>query len=167
MLRKPTRSTILSWGRDLTLLFLALYSIIWWQSRDMLPTDGSAAIDPLVLRSLSGEVTTIGPDPERTTLVYFFAPWCGVCRNSISHLTAVDPLTTRTVIIALDYDDVAAVQQFVDDTGTKGTIYLGTPNVKAIFQVQGYPSYYLLDQAFRVIDKSMGYLTIATLRLGV
>lgn len=158
---------LLGWARDLALFLVALYGVIWWQTRDMLPADGSLVIPAQTLVSLAGEVVNIGPDPARETLVYFFAPWCGVCRNSIGHLAAVDPATTRVVVIALDYASREAVEAFVAETGVTDAVFLGTDATKAAFQVQGYPTYYVLDRDFRVTGKSMGYATVATLRLGI
>lgn len=153
------------WLRD-GLIFAALFgAVLWYQSRDMLPTDGETIIAPFSLPTLNGEVTRVQADPDRTTLVYFFAPWCSVCRNTISHLETIDTSTTRVIVIALDWETTEAVAAFVADTGLKQPVLLGTRETRETFQVQAYPSYYVLDPEFRVTGRAMGYLTVVDLKL--
>jgi thiol-disulfide isomerase/thioredoxin len=161
----PARSR---WLRRIVelLLFAALfYGVVLWQSRNMLPSDGSERMPSLQLPTLDGGVATVAPDPQRETLMYFFAPWCGVCRATIGHLDAVDPDRTQLVVIALDYPDRAAVAAFVADTGITARVHLGSAETRDLFRVQAYPSYYRLDSEFRVVGRAMGALTAVGLHL--
>jgi hypothetical protein len=45
------------------------------------------------------------------------------------------------------------------------TVLLGHDALKLEFQVQGYPSYYLLDESNTVISSSFGYSTAVGLKL--
>lgn len=157
--------TALRWLRDGALFALLFWAVLWYQQRDMLDTDGSTTIAPFTLPTLNGETALIAPDEQRPTLIYFFAPWCSVCRNTIHHLESIDPDRTQVVVIALDWSDLQAVEAFVADTGLTQRVHLGTRETRDQFQVQAYPSYYVLDPAFRVIDRAMGYLTVVDLKL--
>jgi thiol-disulfide isomerase/thioredoxin len=153
------------WLRDLLLFALIFYGVLWWQTKDMLSASGDVQINPLTLVSLEGSVHTVAPDHQRATLLYFFAPWCSVCEATIGHLDDVDPQRYNIVVIALDYDNTNDVADFIDRTGLSKAVYLGTRELREAFQVKGYPTFYILDPDFRVIDKSMGYATVLELKI--
>ncbi|MEE4202681.1 MAG: TlpA disulfide reductase family protein [Halieaceae bacterium] len=155
----------LGWVRDLAIFALLMWAVLWYQSKDMLDTSGEVTIQAFTLPTLAGETAVIQPDSARPTLVYFFAPWCSVCRNTISHLETVDTAQTQVIVIALDWASKEDVEAFVADTGLSFPVHLGTTEIRDRFQVQAYPSYYVLDPAFRVVDKAMGYLTVLDLKL--
>ncbi|WP_439102365.1 TlpA family protein disulfide reductase [Congregibacter sp.] len=149
-----------------SLFFASLfYGVLTWQTREMLPPDGSTNIPPFSLKSLDKATLSVAPDPRRETLIYFFAPWCGICRATVGHLKVVDPDTTQLIVIALDYASTDAVREFVEDTGLSQRVLLGTEATRNLFSVQGYPTYYTLDSDFRVTGRAMGALTAIGLRL--
>lgn len=152
-------SRLWRWGREILVIVALFAAVLWWQTRDMLPADGGVQIPPFTLPTLDGTSMTVVPDAQRDTLVYFFAPWCGICRSTAPHLQNVDRTRSRVVVIALDYRDRIAVQEFVEATGLTHPVLLGTEQTRSLFQVQAYPTYYLLDQQFRVTGRAMGYLT--------
>jgi len=147
------------WTRDLVIFGAIFYAILAFQSRNMLDPSEEIVIAPLTMASLKGQANTIAPIPGKQTLIYFFAPWCSVCRASITNLHYVDQATTQVVVIALDYANQNEVQAFVDDVGLKLPVYLGYNDMKTSFQISAYPSYYLLDENFKLIGKAMGYST--------
>jgi len=164
-LSKPISHRWLRWLRDGAIFVLLFWAVLAFQSRNMLSTSGEAVIQPFILPTLAGESVTVAPDDDRSTLVYFFAPWCTVCRNTIGHLESVDTDRHRVVVIALDWADVQAVEEFVRATGLSYPVLMGTRVTRERFQVQAYPSYYVLDRDFRVVDRAMGYLTVLDLKL--
>lgn len=151
----------------------AMFLVSSWQTRDMLDNSGDIRVAPFTLLSLptlpsltplQGGQTLLAPDPQRNTLVYFFAPWCSVCRASINNLDSIDEEFTRVVVVALDYESTQSVHDFVDDVGLTRPVLLGNNEIKAIFRIKGYPSYYILDRDFRVISRDMGYTSELGLR---
>ena len=151
----------------------AMYLVSNWQTRDMLDNSGDTHVVPITLPTLptlpsltprQGGQTLLAPDPQRNTLVYFFAPWCSVCRASINNLDGVDEEFTRVVVVAMDYESTQSVHDFVDDVGLSRPVLLGNSEIKANFRIKGYPSYYILDRDFRVISRDMGYTSELGLR---
>lgn len=159
------RMKIKSWLLDVGIMAVLATAILWWQSRDALSADDNVHIAPMTLPMLSGGVGEIAPDPERKTLVYFFAPWCSVCRASIGNLEYVNTDSTRVVVIALDYSSVGEVQAFVDRAEVEFPVYLGNDNVMMTFHVRAYPSYFILDSNFKVLRESVGYSSALGLKL--
>lgn len=153
------------WIRDLLIVAVVFFAISEWQTRNMLPEGEMVSLHHLSMPTLEGEVSGIATSPEKYTLVYFFAPWCNVCRYSIGNLDFVDESKVSVARIALDYTSTDAVQQFVDETNIQGNVFLGSEMIKQNFNVPGYPSYYLLDGNMQIVDRAFGYTTTAKVKL--
>ncbi|AXR06819.1 TlpA family protein disulfide reductase [Salinimonas sediminis] len=159
------RRSLVRWIRDIGIICLVIYGISQWQMRGMLSTDGDSVASVTFVKTLNGEPFTISPKTGKRTLIYFFAPWCEICKLSISNVDSVDTERFQVFRVALDYDNPNEVRKFIENTGVTGRVYLGNEQLKSNFQVQGYPSYYLLDEQFNVIDRALGYSTAAGLRV--
>ncbi|WP_018981890.1 TlpA family protein disulfide reductase [Salinimonas chungwhensis] len=159
------RRSLVRWIRDIAIVVAVIYGISQWQMRGMLSTGGDAAPSVTFVKTLNGEPQTISARAGKRTLIYFFAPWCEICKMSITNTEVVDTSRYQVFRIALDYDSVADVRRFIEESGVKGPVYLGNAKLKSNFQVQGYPSYYLLDEQFKVIDRALGYSSAAGLRV--
>jgi len=142
----------------------AFWLITSWQTRNMLSTDGSITIPPVTLPTLSGETAALAPDTTRQTLVYFFAPWCSICRLSMSNLDGLNDSAVNIAVVALDYTNIEEVQEFVASVGLEQEILLGNDQLRALFEINAYPSYYILDEKFRVVSRDMGYTSEFGLR---
>ena len=147
-----------SWLFYGVVIALSFSVISWWQTRDMLSTSGEVTIPNIALPLLSGGTQQLAPgQDDRPTLVYFFAPWCSICRMSIGNLADIDEQQTRIAVIALDYESIDAVQDFVDEVEVDRPVMLGNQQIRELFRIKGYPSYYILDADFKVISRDMGY----------
>ena len=156
---------LIGWGRDILIFAAIVWVINWWQTKDMLSDAGDISIPSMQLARLDGSgVTAISPYTGKPTLVYFFAPWCSVCRLSINNLDYVDQAETNVYLIALDYDDANEVQTFVDEVGLKLPVHMGHERLKQLFQIQAYPSYFVLDNNFTLVDRTLGYSTALGLK---
>ncbi|MBF7072608.1 redoxin domain-containing protein [Glaciecola sp. MH2013] len=153
-----------SWPRDIVLGLIIVFAVMAWQNRNLLDSDGSIQINSQSLISLKGEIYKLAPSNKKT-LIYFFAPWCTVCKLSIGNLDAVDTQEFNVIRVALDYQSVEEIDSFADDAGVSGTILLGADKHKERFNISGYPTYYILDENLRVIRSDMGYSTYVGLKL--
>lgn len=104
---------------------------------------------------------------QKKTVLYFFAPWCSVCKVSIGNLQNIHESNknVKIVAIALDYHDKNAVLEFAKDLDLDFSIVLGNEDVKQAYKVSAYPSYYVLNQQQEIQFRSMGYSTELGLRL--
>lgn len=152
------------WARDLVLFMAIVLGVMAWQSKDMLSTDGSVRISQQNLVSLQGQVSPLLSD-EKSTLIYFFAPWCQICALSIGNLDYLNADKVNIVVVALDYGAREEVLKFVEDHKVSATVLLGQNELKSLFAIQGYPSYYLVDKDFKVLSSSYGYSTALGLKL--
>ena len=108
--------------------------------------------------TLLGETVSLNAQ-GKTTILYFFAPWCQVCHVSIGNLQSLFEKNEDidVVAIAMDYTSSQEVINFTSKHNLTFPVALGTQAVKQAFEVSGYPSYYVLNSENMIIGKSMGY----------
>ena len=131
-----------------------------FQTRNMLSTDGQPAPE-LWGRTLAGELYSLDKAAGRPALVYFFAPWCKICAASAGNLNRLrrwrDPGDIEIVAVALDWATAEEVRDYVDRHGLEVTVILGDAAVARQWQVQAFPSYYVLDDEHRIVRRDIGY----------
>lgn len=100
-------------------------------------------------------------DSSNKTILYFFAPWCSVCRASIENLqiTYQNNSSIDIKAIALDYSSQAEVEDFANDLSLTFPILLGDEHLKNAYKVTAYPSYYVVNEKQQIEHRSMGYST--------
>lgn len=153
------------WVRDGSILVIIFITVSAWQNRNLLSEGESVAEENVLLVSLDGEMRTMQPDGEKPTVVYFFAPWCHICKASIGNLDYVDSNRFHVLRIALDYESTQEVKAFVDDAGINAPVYLGSAELQTKYKITGFPTYYLLNKDYAVVDRAMGYSSAAGLKV--
>lgn len=149
------------WGSlafDVGLIILVFGLVNAWQTRD-LPDDEYTP--PLVLSWLDDLRADTVLVPGEVGVIYFFAPWCFYCRNSIDNL---DELVASGHLawartIALDYGNLDEVREFINDTGVRLPVLLGGPRTSVDWQIRAFPTYFVIDGEGRIISRSVGYST--------
>ena len=146
------------------ILCAIVFAVSIWQSRNMLDVDSKLSLDKQLLVGLDGQASALIKS-DKTSLIYFFAPWCKVCSLSISNLEYLDPEKINIVRVALDYSNVQEVQDFAIKHNISSQILLGHEALKQQFKIQGYPTYYIMNEQQKVLAKSYGYSTALGLKL--
>lgn len=95
----------------------------------------------------------------KTTILYFFAPWCQICHLSIGNLQKLYEKNERldVVAVALDYTSVDEVMEFTKQHKLTFPIALGNEEIKHAYSISAFPSYYVISEENTVIGKSLGY----------
>ena len=146
------------------ILCAIVFAVSIWQSRNMLDVDSKIFLDKQLLVGLDGQASALIKS-DNTSLIYFFAPWCKVCSMSIGNLEYLDPEKINIVRVALDYSNVQEVQDFANKHNISSQILLGHEALKQQFKIQGYPTYYIIDEQQKVLAKAFGYSTALGLKL--
>ena len=143
------------------LFFVAVFiGVSAFQARNMLSTSGTEApaLSGPLLRGGSYDISTTG---KRTTLVYFFAPWCNICAVSSDNLTRLRRIrnqdSLQIVAVALDWRDVEEVRDYVDRDELDLPVVLGSRQVADDWRVYAFPTYYVLDGDLRIRRRDLGY----------
>lgn len=153
-----------NYGRDILLLVAVLLAVEWWQTRNLVKESLPPALLAQELPLLGGGTTKLSSSTQHTVL-YIFAPWCGVCRISASNLNHLPSASLRVLNLAQSWEIPAAVQEFLDHSGLKGQVIMGDEGLGEALRVQAYPTYYLIDREGRIIRSWSGYTTIVGLWL--
>jgi thioredoxin-related protein len=133
-----------------------------FQSRNMLGTDGQHA-PPLRGVTLDNDAYGLAAEAGRPALIYFFAPWCKICAASADNLVRLrrwrDVEDIEIVAVALDWQSVDEVREYVERHELNVRVVLAGADVAREWQIQAYPSYYVLDERHRVLRRDIGYST--------
>jgi len=153
----------LSWVMQLIIFISIFYTISWWQQKDMLSIGNPLTNKSFSLLSSKGQVIHYRFDNgEKDTLLYFFAPWCGVCHASIDNLEEIyqsRPDDLNIFIIALDWGSIEEIDAFLAQHQLTMPVLLGTREVQQNFKISAFPSYYLISRKAEIQSKNRGYST--------
>jgi peroxiredoxin len=108
--------------------------------------------------TLMGETVSLNSQ-GKTTVLYFFAPWCQICHMSIGNLQTLYEKNEQlnVVAVAMDYTNIDEVMDFTKQHQLTFPIALGNEEIKHAFSITGFPSYYVISGENTIIGKSMGY----------
>jgi len=135
---KPNLRKIRSFLLNAGLIAVVFFGVLAFQSRNMLATDGEVAPE-LRGTTLTGEPYDLEDASARPALVYFFAPWCGICAASSGNLNRLrrwrDTDEIEIVAVALDWAAVDEVRDYVERHDLNVTVVLGDTNVARQWQI--------------------------------
>lgn len=143
---------------DVCVIMLVFIAIHAWNTRQL--PQGNA-VPALVLAQLDSTTVEQELPSDGVGVVYFFAPWCFYCKNSIDNL---DKLVANGDIawaraVALDYGNIEEVRQFITETGLSQPVLLGTQQTTRDWNINAFPTYFVIDANGDITGRSVGYST--------
>ncbi len=143
---------------DAVALIVVFVLISSWQTRNLPNDDNTPQLPAIWLDNASADSVIPSGD---TGVVYFFAPWCSICRMSISNLSELvgsgDIAWAR--VVALDYSNIDEVREFIAETDVSLPVILGSSRTAEDWQIRGFPTYFVIDGKGRIVSRSVGYST--------
>lgn len=137
----------------LTSIFIFAAAVNWYQSPT---TKNIAPLSQLDLASLAGEKMQVALNTSQKTVVYFFAPWCTVCKVSMDALNFFsDSKRVQAIAVGLDYDNFEELKPY--QTKVNVPVYAGNPELQRRFMVDRYPTVYILNADGSVAHVMVGY----------
>jgi len=160
--------TVLMYAAEVSAMLVLLFLFYAYQSNGLLQT-GESPAPPLQATLLDGSPYDLKTDPAQATLVYFFAPWCGVCAASSGNIEHLRKLRSddglEILLVALDWETRDEVQAYVDKHEISVPVLLGDASIARDWNIYAFPTYYMLDSLQRVAHRDLGYSTLAGLWL--
>jgi len=164
-MKKKTKN-ILSYAAEGAVFAVLLLLFYAYQTHGLLPT-GEQAAPALNVSTLGGESIDLSQRSAPATLVYFFAPWCGVCAASSGNIEQLRQLRDESeldiLMVALDWQTTAEVQDYVDRHEITVPVLLGDSTISKNWNIYAFPTYYMLDSKHRIARRDLGYSTLAGL----
>jgi peroxiredoxin len=149
-------------GIQVLLFFIVFQGISYVREMSMLSTDveltASKKTSFTQVPTLMGETVSLNSQGKMTVL-YFFAPWCQICHLSIGNLQNLYEKNEQldVIAVAMDYTSAEEVLEFTKQHQLTFPIALGNEEIKHVFSISAFPSYYVIDEKNTVVSKSMGY----------
>lgn len=160
--RLPWTARVQSLALNAALLIGVFLIASAFQMRNMLEADGEAA-PALRGVTLEGEAYSLAAVNDRPALIYFFAPWCRICAASADNLVRLrrwrDEADLEIIAVALDWQFADEVREYAERHQLNVKVVLGSIDVARDWQIQAFPSYYVLDRGHRIVRRDIGYST--------
>jgi peroxiredoxin len=135
-------------------------AILAYQERNLLSHHTLAPA--FSLESLDGRTVSLEDYRGKRVLVHFWATWCGVCRQELSALSAVQkglgPDEALLTVVA-DSDDRAHVRDFVAKEGIRYPVLLADATTLRAYRIGMFPTNYFLDAEGRISGHTVGMST--------
>jgi peroxiredoxin len=153
------------WARrlgEILLVILIVGGIHAWQSRDLLPAGARVKAPSIELHDLQGRPWTLDSLGGKPAVLYFFAPWCGVCGASSPQLRWFDRWMgdeVQVVLVGLDWSSPAELADYATRHELALPMLAAGPQTAADYRIRGYPTYYVLDADGRIAGRDYGYTT--------
>jgi peroxiredoxin len=158
---KLDRAKVKSGLKNVLIFLVIVYAVEYWQSRNMTRGELPDPLRNVSLPTVQGSTRSFW-NPEKMTVVYVFAPWCGVCRASGSNIDRL-PDSFHKAALALSWGQPTEVENFVRNTGLKVPVLMGRDKEEEALQIGAYPSYLIIDTQGRIVKAWSGYTTTAGL----
>ena len=143
------------------LFFFIIFNLISWIRESALLASEEMA-PSFELASVNGQQINSADLKGKPTLLYFWAPWCTVCKVSLPNLQNYyqgNKEDVNVISIALSYEQVSDVHSAIVKHKLSFPTLLGNEGVANAYKISGFPTYYLLDKKGQVVSKSLGYST--------
>jgi peroxiredoxin len=145
------------------LLFVAIVGGIYaWRTRDLLPAGDRDVAPAFELTDLEGRQWSLDALEGKPAVLYFFAPWCGVCAASSPQLRWFDRWKgdeVQVVLVGLDWSSQAELSAYAARHELGLPVLAAGPQTALDYRIRGYPTYYVLDAEGRVAGRDFGYTT--------
>ena len=148
---------------DVVLLIVVFVLISLWQTRNLPDDEHRPPLELVWLDDMRAENVVV---EGKTGVIYFFAPWCFYCKKSIDNL---DELVASgdldwARVVALDYGSLDEVREFITETGVNLPVLLGDAQTSSNWQIEAFPTYFVIDESGAIASRSVGYSTSIGLR---
>ncbi len=156
---------ILSYIAEFFILILIVWGVSKWQGRNLVGQNEEAP--GFSLKTVTGLDISTESLKGKKTVIYFFSPWCSVCKLSSGNITSLKNSVKdiNIIAIALSWEKPDDVQKFISDHNLDVPVILGDDEIGEKYKIEAFPTIYILDEKGRIINTLVGYTTELGLRI--
>lgn len=150
------------------LVVMVVVGVQAWRARDLLPADQRTLAPDFTLADLQGGTWSTAELRGKPAVIYFFAPWCGVCAASSPQLRWFHRWRgddVQVLLVGLDWSAPQELHDYAQRHELTMPVLIGDQATGAAYRIQGYPTYYVIDAEGRVARRDTGLSTVAGLWL--
>ena len=162
---KLRQKRIFRWSIDL-LIFGGIFAFVMYLQSSKLVGGGESA-PAFDLQTLDGNQVAKADLLGKPTVLFFWAPWCSVCKADAHNIAAMKEGVgedVNVVSIALSYEKVEDVKAFAKEHAVSAPVLLGTRKTADDYHVDSFPTVYILNDEGNVSFSMIGYTTELGLR---
>ena len=150
--------------RQILIVVAIFFTVQWYQQRNLLPTSANISAPEFQLKEVeSGESFSLHDFKDKKLLLYFFAPWCGVCKFSISSLQDIflemDQDQYAVVAVAISYESQQEVLNFKSQHKLSLPVLMGSDALASQYNVDAFPTYYVINEHGYITARDLGFST--------
>jgi thiol-disulfide isomerase/thioredoxin len=151
---------------DVVLIIMVFGLVSLWQTRNLPDAEHTPVLEAVWLDELKADSVM---ESGKVGVVYFFAPWCFYCRNSIDNLDELveSGQLAWARVVALEYGSLDEVREFIEETGVNLPVLLGSSKTTEDWQITAFPTYFVIDKNGNIASRSVGYSTAIGLQARV
>lgn len=130
------------------------------------PADISADRAPSMdfsLQNLDGDTVSLADQQGKVTVINFWGAWCGWCMEEMPHFAEMaEHYGDNVSFLFVDYgDDADTARQAMEEFGVPLSKVLmdGENTVVDLYQIEGFPTTYILDKQGGIAETFVGYST--------
>lgn len=147
------------WGMDLAILALIFWGVSLYNARHLKET--GEQLESVQLQTPDGGSEPLWEE-GRTTLVYVWAPWCGVCSAETGAVSRArgwvgDSVSVKSVVF--DWRSPKQVRDYMADNQVDYPVLLGTRALYNSLNIRSFPTFYWISPEGRVEGTAVGYTT--------
>jgi peroxiredoxin len=156
---------ILSYAAEFLILILIVWGVSKWQGTNLVGQNEAAP--EFSLKTVSGLDISSESLKGKKTVLYFFTPWCSVCRLSSGNITALknSGKDINIIAIALSWEKPEDVFNFIREHKLDVPVILGDDRIGGKYKIEAFPTIYILDEKGRILNSLVGYTTEIGLNL--
>ena len=153
--------------------FVIFVAVVWgisrWQAKELLPQERVAP--DFSLQSIDGKQYNLSDYGDRKVVIYFFSPWCSVCKYSSHNIADIysknRDMRLNVFAIALSWKSVNEVKSFAMKHKLNMPVLLGDNRVAKDYKINSFPTIYILKKGGIVYNRVVGYTTEMGIKLRI
>ncbi|MDH5719278.1 MAG: TlpA family protein disulfide reductase [Spirochaetia bacterium] len=146
---------------DIFIFLLIIIIIQFYQTRNLID-NGKKAPD-FELLDLNNNQYKLKNYLGKPVLLYFFAPWCTVCKISSGRLNEyVNSIDNKEIIvlaIGLSYNNITELKEFKKEHELSVPVLAGFEQTGQDYKIPGFPTFYFIDKEGKIKSKTVGFTT--------